>query len=455
MVRSDRLELWRTCTWLGVLCCSACDRGIAGEASVPVSQVVQAVTCDVKLARYPVMGRHNNGYDSTAGDHSQWSCGDAHSNSDFIGGDHLGNDIWAEAGAPVVATVAGRLTLTGFSDYSGNKVTIVDDCGWYHFYAHLQSIAPGKVDGVRVQPGDVVGAVGNTGTASNGVVHLHYSIYPDGNYDAGIDPWPALHAVEQNVCAGGPAFAGSSLGRAGQSYPIVADAAVTVALGETVTGWVKLTNMGEQTWQPDVVRLAPIPRDQASPFHSPSWISETRISSVKAAVAPGQVGEFALDITGSALGESLLQLGWVAENVTWFADSPQGGGPPDGYFAVRVAVVEGEEPTAVDAGGGSGDPAPDAGDRSGAGATGGAARDAGLGAGRGSADDDDAGSETDAGERDAGAHGGADGGASAGTTDDSSGCQLRTVRPRSASALWLLSALLLYAVARRRRGAPT
>ncbi|HMI89721.1 MAG TPA: M23 family metallopeptidase, partial [Polyangiales bacterium] len=186
---------------LAVLFCVACDGGLADEATVPASRVVQAVTCDVALARYPVMGRHNNGYDSTAGDHSQWSCGDANSNSDFVAGDHLGNDIWAEEGTPVVATVAGQLTLTGFSDYSGNKVTLVDDCGWYHFYAHLQSIAPGMVDGVRVQPGDVVGAVGNTGTASNGVIHLHYSIYPDGNYDAGINPWPALHAVEQNVCA--------------------------------------------------------------------------------------------------------------------------------------------------------------------------------------------------------------------------------------------------------------
>jgi len=252
-----------------VLFCAACSASRSRDAhDQPVGSVVQAVTCDVALARYPVMGPHNNGYDSTAGNSSLWSCNDDNSNSDFIGGDHLGNDIWAPEGTPVVATVAGTLTLTGWSDYSGNKVTIVDNCGWYHFYAHLQSIAPGMQDGVSVQPGDVVGAVGRTGTASNGVVHLHYSIYPNGNYDAGIDPWPALHAVEQNVCAGGPAFAGESLGREGQSYPIVADAAVTVEQGETVTGWVKLRNIGTDAWPPDVVWLAPFPRDQASPFHS-------------------------------------------------------------------------------------------------------------------------------------------------------------------------------------------
>jgi hypothetical protein len=383
------------------------------------------------LARYPVMGEHNNGYDSTAGDASLWSCGDANSNSDFVGADHLGNDIWAVEGTPVVATVAGVLTLTGFSDYSGNKVTIIDDCGWYHFYAHLQSIAPGIVDGVRVQAGDVVGAVGRTGTASNGVVHLHYSIYPEGNYDAGIDPWPALHAVEQNVCAGGPAFAGTSLGRAGQSYPIVADAAVTVALGETVTGWVKLTNSGTETWQPDVVKLAPIPRDQPSPFHGPSWLSETRISSVTSPVAPGAVGEFALDITGGALGESILELGWVAEGVSWFADGPQGGGPADGYFAVRVAVVEASEGDGgADAGGGGG-PAPsrDAGS---------APPDAGDEAGSGSARDDAGkGPRRDPRDEDGGPDGGADGAAG------DSGCRVSAPGQAAPRTRWLLVALVL------------
>jgi MYXO-CTERM domain-containing protein len=102
---------------------------------------------------------------------------------------------------------------------------------------------------------------------------------------------------------------------------------------------VKLKNTGQATWQPGVVFLAPIPRDQASPFASPSWTSDTRISTVAAAVAPGEVGDFALDLTGAVVGESILSLGWVAEAITWFADGPKGGGPADGYFAVKVNVV--------------------------------------------------------------------------------------------------------------------
>jgi GH25 family lysozyme M1 (1,4-beta-N-acetylmuramidase) len=140
-----------------------------------------------------------------------------------------------------------------------------------------------------------------------------------------------------------PDYAGQSLGITGQSYPIVSQGEVTVHVGETATGWVKLTNTGSQSWEPGTVWLAPIPRDQDSPYASPSWQSPTRISTVAQEVPPGQVGQFELDITGHQVGEDILSLGWVAEGVTWFSDS---GGPADGYFAVKVKVVEGPPPEA-------------------------------------------------------------------------------------------------------------
>ena len=171
------------------------------ETPDETAEVAQEITCSPSIAVYPVRGKHNNGYDSTAGNHSQWTCDAAHSNSDFVAGDHLGNDIWADEGTPVVATASGTLVMTGWSSYSGNKVTILDACGWYHFMCHLQKLAPGIQNGARVSAGQVIGYVGKTGTASNGVVHLHYSLYPNNNYNAGIDPWSRLHAVEANVCS--------------------------------------------------------------------------------------------------------------------------------------------------------------------------------------------------------------------------------------------------------------
>jgi hypothetical protein len=146
---------------------------------------------------------------------------------------------------------------------------------------------------------------------------------------------------------GGPCgieYAGKSLGLSGQSYPIASRGPVTIAVGETVSGWVKLENVGTATWKAGVVRLAPIPRDQASAFASPSWLSPTRISTASRDVPMGEVGEFPLDITGRVEGQSILSLGWVAEGLTWFANGPRGGGPEDGYFAVAVNVVAATSP---------------------------------------------------------------------------------------------------------------
>lgn len=150
------------------------------------------------------------------------------------------------------------------------------------------------------------------------------------------------------VASGGvvapPEYMGESIGAEGQSYPVASKGAVTIEVGQTVKGWVKLRNKGSKTWKPGVVKLAPIPRDKASPYASPSWLSSNRISTVSKDIPPNSVGEFPLDITGSAVGEGTLQLGWVAENVTWFADKPRGGGPADGYFQVRVKVVPAPKP---------------------------------------------------------------------------------------------------------------
>lgn len=167
------------------------------------TEASQDVTCAPRVTVYPVRGKHNHGYDSKAGTKSLWSCNADRSNSDFVKGDHIGNDIWAAEGTPVAATADGTLTLTGWSDYSGNKVTIKDACGWYHFFCHLKSIAPGMKNGVKVKAGQIIGYVGKTGTASNGVVHLHTSIYPAGSYSKGVDPHPYQRKFESNVC--GPA----------------------------------------------------------------------------------------------------------------------------------------------------------------------------------------------------------------------------------------------------------
>ena len=242
---------------------------------------------------------------------------------------------------------------------------------------------------------------------------------------------------------GGPCgkakYAGESLGLSGQSYPIVSQGAVEVEVGETVTGWVKLKNIGTETWKAGTVKLAPIPRDKPSPFASPSWLSDHRISTPSADVKPGSVGEFPLDITGSVEGESLLELGWVAEGITWFADS---GGPKDGYFAVKVKVVPSTKPPGTGGQGGA------------AGATG--SGGSGSGGDAGAAGTTGAGGSAGSSWGDGGVIGAA-GKGSSGTkvlADPGSdgGCSVSTERAPTPSWPWLTMAALGLALIRRKRG---
>lgn len=160
---------------------------------------VQAASKPQNLKYFPVRGKHNTGYDKDAGKSKTWTCNNEKSNSDF-NSKHLGIDIWAVEKTPVVATVSGTVIQAAFDKYSGNRVTIRDSSGWSHFSAHLHSIASGLKKGQKINAGKVIGYVGKTGTASNGVVHLHYSIYPGDNYNKATNPWPYLKAVEKDVC---------------------------------------------------------------------------------------------------------------------------------------------------------------------------------------------------------------------------------------------------------------
>jgi hypothetical protein len=123
-----------------------------------------------------------------------------------------------------------------------------------------------------------------------------------------------------------------------QSFPL-SPSPLTVNEGDVATGYIELTNTGTQTWLAGTTKLAPIPRDKASPFADKSWLSPTRISTVAADVAPGAVGRFDVALDANAVGDTEVEFGLVEENVTWFADAPKGGGPADGFLKVHFVVV--------------------------------------------------------------------------------------------------------------------
>jgi hypothetical protein len=122
-----------------------------------------------------------------------------------------------------------------------------------------------------------------------------------------------------------------------QSFPL-APAAWTVHQGEAAKGFIELTNKGTATWKAGVTKLAPIPRDEASKLADSSWLSKTRVSTLAADVAPGEVGHFDLSLDTQTIGDSTLKLGLVEDGEAWFSDPGQGG-PADGSLAAHLVVV--------------------------------------------------------------------------------------------------------------------
>jgi len=168
-----------------------CDRGTDTR--------VFAATGSPRLDVYPVQGPHNGGYDRNW---NNFTCpphpSSSPDNSDYIAGDHYGNDIFAPRGTPVVAGRGGTIVRAGYISVGGNRVTIRDGNGWYYYYAHLDTIT--RWSGT-VTAGTQIGTLGNTG-AEWTAPHLHFSIYPDDCYSCGGDPFPYLQAVDGTSCTG-------------------------------------------------------------------------------------------------------------------------------------------------------------------------------------------------------------------------------------------------------------
>ncbi len=111
---------------------------------------------------------------------------------------HHGQDIFAALGSPVLAVTDGTVFSVGWNTVGGNRLWLRDRDGNEFYYAHLAAFSPLAVDGGRVQAGDVVGFVGNTGDADTTPYHLHFEIHPSSllflGYDGVVNPYPYLRA---------------------------------------------------------------------------------------------------------------------------------------------------------------------------------------------------------------------------------------------------------------------
>ena len=91
---------------------------------------------------------------------------------------HHGTDIMAPGGTPVVAAAPGTVEKLFFSNGGGGITLYVrsPDRLWSYYYAHLQGYAPGVIEGMKVNAGDLLGFVGDTGNAGTGNFHLHFGM---------------------------------------------------------------------------------------------------------------------------------------------------------------------------------------------------------------------------------------------------------------------------------------
>jgi murein DD-endopeptidase MepM/ murein hydrolase activator NlpD len=87
---------------------------------------------------------------------------------------HKGVDISTyRSGDPVIATADGRVVAIGFDPSLGNYIIIQHSHGFITRYGHLMAFRVAK--GQKVQQGQVIGLLGNTGMTTG--PHLHYEVH--------------------------------------------------------------------------------------------------------------------------------------------------------------------------------------------------------------------------------------------------------------------------------------
>ena len=90
---------------------------------------------------------------------------------------HSGVDWAKPEGTPIPSIANGTIVLQQWSDVLGNvsvlRVMSSDQKLYYVGFCHLK--AEGMKVGTKVKEGDVIGLVGNTGSASSGA-HLHLTV---------------------------------------------------------------------------------------------------------------------------------------------------------------------------------------------------------------------------------------------------------------------------------------
>ena len=110
-----------------------------------------------------------------------WRWGTLHDGMDIAGCGY---------GSNIFAIESGTVVAAGYRYDNGQYITIRHDNGYYAIYAHLCSGCMNVKNGDRVQRGQIIGGMGQTGYATG--VHLHLGIWTGMPYMGGTAVNPAI-----------------------------------------------------------------------------------------------------------------------------------------------------------------------------------------------------------------------------------------------------------------------
>ena len=101
---------------------------------------------------------------------------------------HEGEDMLSPKGTPIVSPTEAVVLSTGSGDSAGNYVYTANPGGEVFRYMHLDEIA-NISRGDKLDAGDFIGTVGDTGNAPDGVYHLHFEVRKN---NEPTDPYPRM-----------------------------------------------------------------------------------------------------------------------------------------------------------------------------------------------------------------------------------------------------------------------
>ncbi len=93
---------------------------------------------------------------------------------------HLGVDLAAPRGTPIMAAADGKVYKMGYNGGFGNQIVLSHGSGYKTYYGHLSRFRKGLRPGDRVKKKEIIGYVGATGMATG--PHLDYRISENGHF---------------------------------------------------------------------------------------------------------------------------------------------------------------------------------------------------------------------------------------------------------------------------------